>query len=68
MNQPIQNTDAYLLMEIGRVLTPFKVMPATPARNSAMCEAVRVHADRLLSNGHSREEARGLIAAVWNSL
>jgi hypothetical protein len=68
MQQPIQNTDAYIMMQAAAALEPFKGKPMTPELATSMREAVRPHADRLLRNGHSKRDAISLIAAVWNSM
>lgn len=65
MPQPIQNTDAYLMMETARVLQPFKGQPMTPEMQKQMRDAVRPHADALLRNGHSQADAISLIGSVW---
>lgn len=68
MPQPIQNTDAYVMMQLGRDLEVFKGKPITPEIQKQLQAAARPHADALLRNGHSKADAISLVAAVWKSL
>jgi hypothetical protein len=68
MQQPIQNTDAYLLMQCATDLQPLKGQPMTPELKKKLTAAAKPHADALLRNGHSKAGAISLIAAVWNSM
>jgi hypothetical protein len=68
MPQPIQNTDAYIMMQCGRDLQPLKGQPMTPELKKKLTAAAKPHADALLRNGHSKAAAISLIATVWNTL
>jgi hypothetical protein len=68
MPQPIQNTDAYVMMQLGADLKPFVGKQMTHELQQQLKAAARPHADRLLRNGHSKADAVSLVAAVWKSL
>lgn len=65
MPQPVQNTDAYIMMQAARDLEPYKGLPMTPELQKKMRDVARPHADKLLLNGHSQADAISLIGSVW---